>query len=201
MCSWGPTGQANPPWAMRSWDIEISYYRREIYFQEREITARRARTSGRRMACFFPFRALWEVAGLSLASFIRNACEQQQQQPDPPLGFHGSWRKESWNFADLDPSYASVNLKCRIFRRWKKKRRSCSCSYSIRHWPSWMGRIPAWMWMQCTVSKCGRRIPEAAGRRSSDHHPQHQDSGSAAVDYPRPGERTDRPHRRRFTGG
>ena len=46
------------------------------------------------------------------------------------------------------------------------------------------------------------RVPEAAGRRSADHHPQHQNSGGTACGlHARTGGRTDRPHRRRITGG
>ena len=91
----------------------------EIYFQGKEISQEGADKRAKD-GLFLSFQSPMEVAGLSLGSFIRNACEQRSSSRIRLWEFQRELNK-NMKLLQMDPSYAERDLNVGFSGGEKKK--------------------------------------------------------------------------------
>ena len=171
-----------------------------ISFKGKDITAESADKRAKD-GMFLSFQEPLEVPGLSVSNFIRNALQQKKG------GYVRLWDfkkelKKNLEFLDLDDSYAERSLNVGFSGGEKKKIETLQLMM-LRPNLAILDETDSGLDVDRPSGIQGRgRVSEGQRRRTSDHHPQHEDPGIPACGlHPCHGKRPYRCHRRRFHGG
>ncbi len=124
MCSWGLTGQENPRWAMRLWEIPIIWQHREASGLTERTSRRKRRTRGPKKAFSFPSKILLRCPAFPSGSFIRSALEQRREEKLRLWDFRREMKKamdvlqmeESYGDRDLNVGFSGGEKKAEILQ-------------------------------------------------------------------------------------
>ena len=171
----------------------------DIWFQGKRINEEPADKRAK-AGLFLSFQNPLEVPGLPLGTFIRSAVEQRRGARVRLWDFRKELEK-AMELLQMDRAYGDRDLNAGFSGGEKKK---AEILQLLLLNPSLAILDGFRSGRGCGTNRVpGRgRVPEGPGRRSSDYHPQHPDSGVPACGQnPHYGRRQNREDRRRFPGG